>query len=97
MELPPNTCNSITAWRFNPQAASLCEYFYPYSRIGIVHLTGQKAMRLDPTAATELPDLEGGVHRLSLRYGHFQRMVAALAADPVRKADPERLQDSVLL
>ena len=96
VELLPDTCSYITAWRVDPRSASLCEYFYPYPRIGIVHLAGQKAMRFDPTATIEVPDLEGGVHRLSLRYGHFQRMAAALAADPVHQAGPVSVRDTVL-
>ncbi|WP_193540159.1 glycosyltransferase family protein [Rhodopila globiformis] len=96
VELLPDTCNYITAWRVDPRSASLREYFYPYPRIGIVHLAGQKAMRFDPAATVEVPDLAGGVHQLSLRYGHFQRMAAALAAELVHQADPARVQDTVL-
>jgi hypothetical protein len=85
-ELPverlPDACHDITTWRVDLQAAALCEYYYPYSRIGIVHLAGQKAMRFDPAATVEVQDLAGGLHKLSLRYGSFQQMAAALAGRP---------------
>ncbi|MEA2739133.1 MAG: hypothetical protein QOH05_2440 [Acetobacteraceae bacterium] len=78
LELLPDTCNYITQWRVDPSVPALVEYYYPYPRVGIVHLAGQKTMRFDPTGTVEVPDLEGDVHRLSLRYGHFHRMAAAL-------------------
>jgi hypothetical protein len=79
LELLPDTCNYITEWRFDPQRPALVEYYFPYPRIGIVHMAGQKNMRFDPAATTDVQDLAGKVHRLSLRYGHFQRMATDLA------------------
>ena len=51
----------------------MVEYYYPYPKVGIVHLSGQKMIRFDPAATVDVQDLEGGIHQLSLRYGHFQR------------------------
>ncbi|HEY0182089.1 MAG TPA: glycosyl transferase [Rhodopila sp.] len=82
LELLPDTCNSITCWRIDPRGPSLVEYYYPHDKVGIVHLAGQKTMRFDPTATIEVPDLDGRIHRTSLRYGHFQRMAAGLMPQP---------------
>lgn len=78
VELLPDGCNYIRPWRIDLSTGRLVEYFYPYPPVGIVHLAGQKAIRFDPAATTEVVDLEGNTHALSLRFGHFQRMVAAL-------------------
>ncbi len=73
-ELLPDTCNYIRPWRFDPKQAALVEFYYPYPKVGIVHLAGQKEMRFDPAATTEVVDMENRVHRLSLRFGRFQAM-----------------------
>jgi hypothetical protein len=77
--LLPEGCNYIQPWRFDPRAPELVEFHYPYHRVGIVHLAGQKRMRFDPTATTEVLDLNDRPHQLSLRYGWFRRTAAALA------------------
>ena len=74
VELLPDTCNYIRPWRFDPREPALVEFYYPYPKVGIVHLAGQKEMRFDLSATTEVLDLENRPHRLSLRYGRFQTM-----------------------
>jgi hypothetical protein len=76
--LLPDGCNYIQPWRFDPLQPALVEFYYPHPRIGIVHLAGQKHMRFDPAATTEVLDLEDRPHQLSLRYGLFQAMARAL-------------------
>jgi hypothetical protein len=78
VELLADTCNYIRPFRVDIDGVSLVEYYYPYPRIGIVHLAGQKSVRFDPHATAEIVDLEGRPVSVSLRYGHFQRDVAAL-------------------
>ena len=73
VELLPDTCNYITRWRVDLRGPALVEYYYPYPKVGIVHLSGQKMIRFDPAATVDVQDLEGGIHQLSLRFGHFQR------------------------
>jgi hypothetical protein len=74
----PETCNYIRPWRFDPREPALVEYWYPYPKVGIVHLAGQKQMRFDPSATTEVLDLDDRPHQLSLRFGPFQAMARSL-------------------
>jgi hypothetical protein len=74
LELLPDTCNYIRPWRFDPREPALVEFWYPYPRIGIVHLAGQKAIRFNPEATAEVLDLDDRPHQLSLRFGRFQAM-----------------------
>ncbi len=77
VELLPDTCNYIRPFRVDIETASLVEYYYPYPRVGIVHLAGQKAVRFDAHAKAPVVDLDGRTVSVSLRYGHFHRDVAA--------------------
>jgi hypothetical protein len=79
--LLPEGCNYIHPWRFDPRRSALVEFYYPYPKVGIVHLAGQKHMRFDPSATTEVLDLVDRPHQLSLRYGHFQAAVQALVRE----------------
>jgi hypothetical protein len=74
LALLPDTCNYIRPWRFDPREPALVEFWYPYPKVGIVHLAGQKQMRFDLLATTEVLDLEDRPHQLSLRFGRFQAM-----------------------
>jgi hypothetical protein len=74
VELLPDTCNYIRPWRFDPREPALVEFWYPYPKIGIVHLAGQKAIRFDPEATAEVLDLEDRSYQLSLRFGRFKAM-----------------------
>ncbi|MSP02569.1 MAG: glycosyl transferase [Acetobacteraceae bacterium] len=74
VELLPDTCNYIRPWRFDPREPALVEFWYPYPKVGIVHLAGQKEMRFDLSATTEVLDLLDQPSQLSLRYGRFQAM-----------------------
>ncbi len=73
VELLPTTCNYIRPWRVDLSVPAIVEFYYPYPKVGIVHLAGQKAIRFDENATAEVLDLEDRPHRVSLRYGHFQR------------------------
>jgi hypothetical protein len=79
VELLPTTCNYIRPWRVDLQAPALLEYFYPYPKVGIIHLAAQKVIRFDPNATVEVLDVRNKPHNVSLRFGHFQRMARALA------------------
>jgi hypothetical protein len=79
VELLPDTCNYIRPWRADLKAGVLVEYYYPYPKVGIVHLAGQKTIRFDPAATTEVTGLDGHIYQLNVRFGHFQRMAAELA------------------
>lgn len=74
VELLPTTCNYIRPWRVDMRIPAIVDFYYPYAKVGIVHLAGQKEIRFDPKATAEVLDLEDRVHHLSLRFGHFQRM-----------------------
>ncbi len=80
IELLSTTCNYIRPWRADLSAPAVVEFYYPYPKVGIVHLAGQKEMRFEATATTEVLDLTGRPVQLSLRYGQFQRMARELAA-----------------
>ncbi len=79
LELLPDTCNYIRPWRFDPREPALVEFWYPYPRVGIVHLAGQKNIRFDPAATAEVLDLHNRPHQLSLRFGRFQAMARAVS------------------
>jgi hypothetical protein len=78
-ELLPEGYNYIRPWRVDLSAGVLVEYYYPHPKVGIVHLAGQKRMRFDPAATTEVVDLDDRPHQLSLRYGMFQQTARAAA------------------
>ncbi len=78
VELLPTTCNYIRPWRVDLSRPAIVEFYYPYATVGIVHLAGQKDIRFDPNATTEVIDLHGQTHAVSLRFGHFQRTAAPL-------------------
>jgi hypothetical protein len=78
VELLPEGCNYIRPYRVDIERGAVVEYYYPYPPVGIVHLAGQKAVRFDPEARVEVPDLDGTPRAVSLRFGHFHRMAAAL-------------------
>jgi hypothetical protein len=80
VELMPTSCNYIRPFRVNLRVPTIVEFFYPYRPVGIVHLAGQKTIRFDPEATTDVPDLEGRMCALNLRFGHFHRMASALTA-----------------
>jgi hypothetical protein len=80
LELLPDTCNYIRPWRLDPREPALVEFWYPYSKIGIVHLAGQKEIRFDPSATAEVLDLDDRPHRLSLRFGRFQAMASRMTS-----------------
>ncbi len=82
VELLPTTCNYIRPWRVDMSQPAIVEFYYPYAKVGIVHLAGQKEIRFDPNATAEVLDLHGQTHHLSLRFGHFQRMAGAGNATP---------------
>ncbi len=81
VELLPSGCNYIRPYRINPAKAEIVEFYYPFSKVGIVHLAGQKDVRFDPDATAPVPDLNDRIHHVSLRFGHFQRMAAQAARD----------------
>ena len=83
VELLPSTCNYIRPWRVDMTIPALVEFYYPYPKVGIVHLAGQKEIRFDPNATAEVLDLNDQPHQLSLRFGHFQRIVADARAGMV--------------
>lgn len=78
VELLPEWCNYIRPFRVDLGIPAIVDYYYPYAKIGIVHLAGQKAVRFDPLATAAVPDLNGVPRALSLRFGHFHRMAADL-------------------
>jgi hypothetical protein len=85
VELLPDTCNYITRWRMDLAKAALVEFYYPYAKVGIVHLAGQKRMRFDPGATTEVLDLAGSSYQVSLRFGRFQSMARELMTESAQQ------------
>lgn len=78
IELLPSGCNYIRPYRVDLTQPAMVEYFYPFAKVGIIHLAGQKRVRFDPNATEPVPDTEDRIHQMSFRFGHFHRMVAAL-------------------
>ena len=55
-------------WRVNAESQELVEYYYPYAPVGIVHLADQKKCRLDTWHKVEMPDTDGRMRAVRLRY-----------------------------
>ncbi len=70
--LMPAGCNYLGPWQLDPQTGLLCEVIFPHKPVGIVHLAGYDAMRLDPTVTLDVPDRMGGTHALNLRFSTMQ-------------------------
>ncbi|MCX5616863.1 glycosyl transferase [Bombella sp. TMW 2.2559] len=66
--LMPAGCNYLGPWQLDPQTGLLCEITFPHDPVGIVHLAGHDAMRLDPATTLDVPDRMGGTHALNLRF-----------------------------
>lgn len=62
-------CESKPA--YDTKAGAFVEPFLPHEQIGIVHLSGYDAMRLDRSVTTQLPLLGGGEAEGSFRYPAF--------------------------
>ena len=76
VELLDSGLNYIRPYRVDLSIPAIVEYYYPYKPVGIIHLAGQKRVRFDPAATEPVPDTQGRLHQLSLRFGHFQRTAA---------------------
>lgn len=70
--LMPAGCNYLGPWQLDPQTGLLYEVIFPHKPVGIVHLAGYDAMRLDPTVTLNVPDRMGGTHALNLRFSTMQ-------------------------
>ena len=70
--LMPAGCNYLGPWQIDSRTGLLCEVTFPHRPVGIVHLAGHDAMRLDPTVTMDVPDRTGGTHALNLRFGTMQ-------------------------
>jgi len=82
VELLSDWCNYITPFRIDPSKGELVEFYYPYRKIGIVHMAAKKEIRWDATATMPILGTDGVTYNLSLRYGVMQRMIgAAVSAD----------------
>lgn len=67
-ELMPETCNYMGPnWAASADGRMLVERYLPNAPVGIVHMAGYDAMRLDPELRIDIPTLEGGSVRRSLR------------------------------
>jgi hypothetical protein len=74
-ELLPAWCNYVAPRRVDPVRAELVEQYYPYRRVGVVHLSAQRTMRQDARATVPVLGTDGRSYQLNLRYGIFQRMM----------------------
>jgi hypothetical protein len=79
VELLPTSCNYSTQPRVDPVNVALLEYYYPYDPVGIVHLSAQKTMRIDPSATIRLQGIDGRVYHANLRYGLFHHAISGVA------------------
>jgi hypothetical protein len=78
VELLPDTCNYGGPWRVDLARSAVIEWYYPRDPVGIIHLVAQKRMRFDPTATVPVAGVDGQIHALNLRFGHFHRMAQVL-------------------
>ena len=83
LELLPDWCNYITPCRVDPVRGELLEFYYPYRKIGIVHMSAKNAMRKDADATIPVLGTDGRTYQLNLRYGIMQRMIRQYSAAPM--------------
>ena len=88
IELLPRWCNYFGRWRVDPVVGKLVEFYYPYRPVGIVHMSGQNAMRRDATARIPIASTDGRTYQVNLRYGLFQRLLAE-ESDAINRAPNE--------
>jgi hypothetical protein len=68
VELLPETCNYMgPMWSCTDDERTLVERYVPNAPVGIVHLAGYDAMRVDPALTTEVRTVGGRTLRKSLR------------------------------
>jgi hypothetical protein len=79
LELLEDWCNYIAPLRFDPGKRALVEFYYPYRKIGIVHMSAKDEMRRDPRVTMPVPGTDGRIYHLNLRYGIMQPMAGAQA------------------
>lgn len=70
--LMPAGCNYLGPWQIDLRTGLLCEVTFPHKPVGIVHLAGHDAMRLDTAVTLDIPDLTGSIHTLNLRFSTMQ-------------------------
>ena len=64
----PETCNYMGPnWMASGDGSRLVERYLPNAPVGVVHMAGYDAMRLDPTLTIAIPQIGGGEVRRSLR------------------------------
>jgi hypothetical protein len=80
LELLGDWCNYIAPFRIDPAKRELVEFYYPYRRVGIVHMAAKNDMRRDTSATMPVPGTDGATYHVNLRYGVLQRMLAGSAA-----------------
>lgn len=70
VELLPATCNWLCMYLplWDPARRCFVEPGVPHAPLGILHLTGFDALRLDPGIRTEVPTTDGGTEMRSLRF-----------------------------
>lgn len=67
-ELMPETCNYMgPMWTCTDDGTTLVERYLPNAPVGVVHLAGYDAMRLDPALTTEVRTVGGQTLQRSLR------------------------------
>ncbi len=82
VELLSDWCNYIAPFRVDPSRGELVEFYYPYRKVGIVHMSAKNEMRRDVTATMPVLGTDGVTYDLNLRYGVMQRMIrAAVSSD----------------
>lgn len=68
VELAPETCNYMGPhWKCSADETTLVERYIPNAPVGVVHLAGYDAMRLDPELTTPIETMDGRVVQKSLR------------------------------
>jgi lipopolysaccharide biosynthesis glycosyltransferase len=60
--------NYMGPWRVNMDTKQIVEYYFPYRRVGIIHLAGEKFARFDAGHRTPVPDTSNIVQIIGLRY-----------------------------
>jgi hypothetical protein len=86
IELLPTWCNYITPFRADPDQGELLEFYYPYRKVGVVHMSAQKAIRVDERATVPMLGVDGQTYHVNLRYGLFQRMIREAACTQLETA-----------
>lgn len=78
VELMPEWCNYMGPWKYDKSTGNFVEFYLPNQKLGVVHLAGEDLMRHDLSYLRPIPDMDGNINQMTLRYKTKPEAVAEL-------------------